>query len=211
MSNYNGRRFDSDRRWIDGHGNFSITYGRQSIYPYLFEKFKIFQIRTSNFIIMPRRTHRSVKARANYSRENRGVYFQVGQQQVNGVYQGGSLVVPPSTVQGTRTVKNFSITIPVTGNVNSEYWWALVYVPQSQTAQPLFAATQSPDGSLYEPNQYVIASGMSDNNAGPIRIRSKMARKLHSGDFISLVLGLSADSQGTNYVKGLVSYSIKYN
>ena len=160
---------------------------------------------------MPRRTHRSVKAKSNYSRENRGVYFQVGSSKVNEIYQGGSLIVPPSTVQGTRTVKNFTITIPVTGNVNSEYWWALVYVPQSQEAQPLFATTHTPDGTLYEPNQYVIASGMSDGNAGPIRIRTKLARKLHSGDFISLVLGVSSESQGQNYVKGLVSYSIKYN
>ena len=160
---------------------------------------------------MPRRTRRTVKAKSNYSRENKGCYFTVGSGQVNGLYQGGTLIVPPSTVQGTRTVKNFTITVPVTGNVNSEYWWALVYVPQSQTAQPLFDNTHSPEGSLYEPNQYVIASGMSDNNAGPIRIRTNMARRLHSGDFISLVLGVTSESQGTNPVKGLVSYSIKYN
>ena len=160
---------------------------------------------------MARRIRRSIKARSNYSRENKGAFFQVGTTLTNGLYQGGTLIVPPSTVQGTRTVKNFTITVPVTGNVNSEYWWALVYVPQSQVAQPLFAATGSPDGSLYEPNQYVIASGMTDNSAGPIRIRTKMSRKLHSGDFISLIVGTTGDQQGTNPVKGLVSYSIRYN
>ena len=156
-----------------------------------------------------RRYRRSLKARGNYSHENKGFSGTYGSTLVNTFYQGGSVIVPATTTQGTRTVGNFTITIPVPSTAGQEIFWALVYVPQGETAKELFATTGSAEGSLYEPNQYVLASGIADNNAGPIRIHSRMSRKLHSGDFISLILAQNATS-GSNF-RGLVSYSIKYN
>ena len=161
----------------------------------------------------------SVKSRnykkGNWSHENRGVSIEIPSTAVNTIYQGGQLIVPPTTAQGTRTVGNFTVTVPVQANAASnEVWWALIYVPQGTTANPLFATGPQGnplEGSLYEPNQFVIASGLSDGAAGPIRIRSRMKRKLHSGDFISLLLGYQGGGAPTVKVTALVSYSIKYN
>ena len=159
------------------------------------------------------RKYRSVKYRqfskANWSHENKGFSGAYGSALVNTFYQGGSVIVPATTTQGTRTVGNWTITVPVPSNAAQDIYWALVYVPQGEAAKELFATTGSGDGSLYEPNQYVLASGVSDGSAGPIRIRSSMKRKLHSGDFISLILAQNQTS-GANF-RGLVSYSIKYN
>ena len=161
---------------------------------------------------------KSVKSRGykktNWSHENKGVTitFDANQAIVNGLYQSGSNIVPAVNVQGTRTVGNFTISLPVPANQNaSEIFWALVYIPQGTTANSLFATTGNLDGSLYEPNQFVIASGVSDNSAGPIRIHTRMKRILHSNDAVSLIIG-STQKYGTDIsIRGLVSYSVKYN
>ena len=160
---------------------------------------------------------KSVKSRYykknNWSHENKGCLITAGSELVNGLFQGGSNIVPATTVQGTRTVGNFDITVPTPFNSSSgvsEVYWALVYCPQGETVKSLFATDGTPEGSLYEPNQYVLASGISDSSAGPIRIRSRMHRKLQSGDFISLIIGTTVQSS-TTQTRALVSYSVKYN
>ena len=119
------------------------------------------------------------------------------------------------STQGVRTVGNWSITVPVStspSGLNNEWYWALIYVPQGSTANNLFATTGDTNGSLYEPNQYVIACGISDANAGPIRIRSRIMRKLHSGDFVSLIVGTkNSQDPASAVLNALVSYSVKYN
>ena len=165
---------------------------------------------------MPRRYYRkSVKftGKGNWSHENKGCAASFGEALVNNLAQGGSIIVPASNVQGTRTIGNLTVTVPVMGTSanNNEYYWAVVYVPQGETAKALFATTGNLDGSLYEPNQYVMASRISDGTAGPIRIRSKIMRKLHSGDFISLIVGTPNATQVGESFRALVSYSIKYN
>ena len=107
-----------------------------------------------------------------------------------------------------RTVGNFTITLTAgldSSNVSAPVYWALVYVPQGQTTASL---NVNNGGSLYEPNQYVIACGVNDPTAGPIRIRTRMMRKLNSGDFVSLLM--AAPLQDALY-SGCVSYSVKYN
>ena len=165
------------------------------------------------------RKYISVKSRGykknNWSHENKGCAMTIGTTATNGLYQGGSIIVPADTNPGTRTVGKWTITVPVHGGLSGvDVYWALVYVPQGTTANNLFSTTGSKEGSLYEPNQFVLASGISDANAGPIRIRSNMMRKLHSNDFVSLILGYQGDgasSIGNTAVTALVSYSIKYN
>ena len=163
-------------------------------------------------MVYQRTSVKRARPKSRWSHENKGCLMTSGQQLTNGVFQSGSVVVPSITTQGTRTVGRFDITVPVPANQNqADIYWALVYVPQGTTANPLFATTGSVEGSLYEPNQYVIASGISDNNAGPIRIRSRYMRILHSGDFISLIIG-STFQIGTDIpVRALVSYNVKYN
>ena len=164
---------------------------------------------------MPRKYfRRTVKTKAKWSHENKGCLIDNTTSVLqNGLYQGGSNIIPATTTQGTRTVGNITVTVPVPQTLAAEIYWAIVYVPQGTTASPLFATTGSVEGSLYEPNQYVMASGISDNTAGPIRFHSRMKRTLHSGDFISLIIG--STSQGSASVGGsiraLVSYSVKYN
>ena len=165
---------------------------------------------------MPRKyVRRTIKTnKSNWSHENVGFLIDYNtQQNVNGYNQVGTVIVPSNLSQGTRTVGNFTITVPSPwGTTNqNEVIWALVYVPQGTTANTLFSLTGDPNGSLYEPNQYVLASGISDSGAGPIRIRTRMSRKLHSGDFISLIIGSLEAFTTNNRARGLISYSIKYN
>ena len=167
---------------------------------------------------MSRRRY-SVKSRSikkgNWSHENKGCRGTFGETVVNTLWQAGSIVVPAINTQGVRTVGNWSITVPVStssGALNNEWYWALVYVPQGTNPNTLFATTGDTNGSLYEPNQYVIACGISDDGAGPIRIRSRIMRKLHSGDSVSLIVGSKNSLDPTQTVlNALVSYSVKYN
>jgi len=156
----------------------------------------------------------SVKSRyykkSNWSHENKGCNFDVPATQTNGLYQNGSVIVPAINTQGIRTVGNWNITVPCALTTNGVAYWALVFVPQGTSPNALFSTTGTLEGSLYEPNQFVIASGISESDAGPIRIRSKIMRKLNSGDQISLIIG-TPTSGSSNALRALVSYSIKYN
>ena len=151
---------------------------------------------------------RNVKTRSRWSRENTTI--RTTAPEVTPFQTFGTNIVPASTTQGMRTVGNFTITLTSglhngSSDTASPVYWALVYVPQGQTT----AALNVSDGaSLYEPNQYVIACGVNDPTAGPIRIRTRMMRKLNSGDFVSLLM--STESLGVVWV-GSVSYSVKYN
>ena len=151
-------------------------------------------------------------AKSKWSHENKGCLIELPTENpTNGLYQSGSNIVPATTTQGTRTVGNFTITIPVQGTSSAEIFWALVYVPQGTSTNTLFATSQSIEGSMYEPNQFVLASGISDTYAGPIRIHTRMKRVLHSGDFISLIVGSTTSNANFATLRALVSYSIKYN
>lgn len=149
---------------------------------------------------------RYLKVRPRWSRENTTIRATSPQ---TAFQTFGTNIVPSSVIQGMRTVGNFSVTLTAGsnsgGDSSSPIYWALVYVPQGQTT----ATLNLTDGaSLYEPNQYVIACGVNDPTAGPIRIRSSMKRKLNSGDFVSLLMASATTS--ALYV-GSVSYSVKYN
>ena len=63
----------------------------------------------------------------------------------------------------------------------------------------------NPGASFYEPNQFVMAAGCNDPEAGPIRVRSPISRNLNSGDSIWLVVGTN---QPQTSVRGLVNYAI---
>ena len=151
---------------------------------------------------------RNVKTRSRWSREN--TIIRVASHPDTPYQTFGTNIVPASVTQGMRTVGNFAITLtagaePGHGDSNGPAYWALVYVPQGQTT----AALNVNDGaSFYEPNQYVIACGVNDPTAGPIRIRTRMMRKLNSGDFVSLLLSTAST---TALWVGAVSYSVKYN
>ena len=156
---------------------------------------------------MARKYFQSVKSvvrKSNWSRENTTVYVNSTDQTF------GTNIIPATTTQGIRTVGNFTITLTPSIDTGSSgpirpVYWALVYVPQGQTTAALNVVDSQ---SLYEPNQYVIACGVNDATAGPIRINTRMKRKLNSGDFVSLLMYIG--NNGPTY-RGVVSYSVKYN
>ena len=174
-----------------------------------------FQLVSNFFILVIMARKYSVKSRyykkANYSRENTGFQITLPAAASNGIFQNGQVIVAPINTQGERTVGRFTISVPVSTDIASELYWALVYVPQGTSPNPLFSIPGNQTGSLYEPNQYVMASGVSDNSAGPMRIRTNMKRKLHSGDSIQLIVGATSSALASKNLFGLVSYSIKYN
>jgi len=148
----------------------------------------------------PRRTIKSYN-RDKYSKENFRVSIATGAESVNGLYQGGQVIVPATTVQGMRKVKHVTVSLSKYTTQTSPFFWALVFVPQGYSANTLGVA----GGSIYEPNQYVMACGCIDPDAGPIRIRSPISRNLNSGDSISLVIG--SGNQDASYF-GVVSYAV---
>ena len=151
---------------------------------------------------MAKRYFKSVKSisKVNWSRENTAISVM----STNTTF--GTNIIPSTTTQGIRTVGNFTITLTSSSDTSNPIYWALVYAPQGQTTANL---TVQNGQTLYEPNQYVIACGVNDPTAGPIRITSRMKRKLNSGDFVSLLM-YTGQQNGPVY-RGIVSYSVKYN
>ena len=116
-------------------------------------------------------------------------------------------VIPPTTEQGMRKVKHFTITV-ANGNASADLVYALVYVPMGYEPNSLNVPEQGKAISMYEPNQFVISQGVLDFAAGPTRIKSPLSRNLNSGDSIYLIL-----STGTyESVTSNISYvcTVKY-
>ena len=92
-------------------------------------------------------------------------------------------------------VKNFRINIVFGSSVS--VLWALVYVPEGMPIGTLSygqTTAASVPTSLYEPQQFLIASGLyssaavnSGANAGPLKVWSPLARNLNPGDGIFLI------------------------
>lgn len=118
-----------------------------------------------------------------------------------------AVVISPLNSQGTRKVKNFTLSLAT--NFEFGVYFALVYVPQG-TEAPDFVVVRNEIKSLYEPNQNVIMSGIF-NHSSPIRIRSRLARNLNSGDSVSLLLFVeSLNQQHELVVQGNLNYAICY-
>jgi len=119
------------------------------------------------------------------------------------------LVVPSTGVEGMRKCKHFELTFSAQ-NLDNVVYYALVYVPQGYEPNSLVLPGAENPTTLYEPNQYVLSSGVLDFSGGPLRIRSPLSRNLNSGDAIALVLA-TATSEGTTsnpHMYGSVKYAI---
>lgn len=140
-------------------------------------------------------------SRDKYSVEHTTINAQTASVISNGIYQTAVNVVAATPTQGMRKVKHANINL-VLQDDTSNLWWCLVYVPEGYSVNTMNA---NPGASFYEPNQFVMACGITDPNAGPVRIRSSLSRNLNSGDSIWLVLGTSVASK---YISGVVNYAI---
>lgn len=152
---------------------------------------------------MPRRYYRRYRrAKRKYSVEQRPLHFNL-----SGTATTAVVVVPPTTTEGMRKAKNFTVSlVPQGDDLATPVWWALVYVPEGTQAGSLnFTNTTA---SLYEPNQFVINCGISDPTAGPIRFFTPLSRNLNSGDAIYMLVG--NPSASTPAVQGTARYAIAY-
>lgn len=130
----------------------------------------------------------------------------------------GMVLVAPATIQGTRKVKNMTLSIASTGNF-VPLLCAVVYVPQGTNASDLTAGPSGINGaSLYEPNQNVIMQFVMNpvtaaNVGSNVQVfRTKLARNLDSGDkivFIATPAGGYGSDMTINIV-GTFNYAISY-
>ena len=136
-----------------------------------------------------------------YSVERTAVVMTTAATAVNGLYQSALSVVPSSSTQGMRKVKHLTAELTC-GSAGAVIWWCVAFVPQGYTVNAINSAA---GGSFYEPNQFVLAAGVNDPDAGPIRIRTPISRNLNSGDSLWLVVG--STSAETN-IHGMIQYAI---
>lgn len=154
---------------------------------------------------MPRRYYRRYRrTKRKYSVQQKAFGFTVAPNTTTQVE-----VVPETSVEGMRKVKNLTVTATVATTLDAPLYWALVYVPQGTTPNALSVATTTSDvPSLYEPNQFVMNCGISDSEAGPIRIWTPLSRNLNDGDRIFLLIRHLV--QEAVQVRALVRYAIAY-
>ena len=132
------------------------------------------------------------------SRDKYSVEQSAGALTIPGAQQAYTQVVPDSAIGGMRKVKHLTVSIATPGAVSLT--WAIVYVPQGTTVNPL----NMTGGSLYEPNQYVMNCGAAMAQGGPLRFTSPLSRNLNSGDKIYLII---ANNDGSDRV---INYVVRY-
>ena len=114
-------------------------------------------------------------------------------------------VIPPTSEQGMRKVKHFTLSFSNANMNGAPLVYALVYVPEGYDPNPINVPIDGNAISMYEPNQFVISQGIIDTDAGPQRIRSPLSRNLNSGDSIYLIIAATS-SAGTPIIS--VKYAI---
>ncbi|KAK8882665.1 hypothetical protein M9Y10_045307 [Tritrichomonas musculus] len=93
-------------------------------------------------------------------------------------------------------------------NSDIPIFWALLYVPQGND---LSLISLQPAGSMYEPAQNVIMSGIISKTSAKDTFRSRLARNLNSGDRIVLSVRPSENSADFNASsQGICNYVISY-
>lgn len=133
--------------------------------------------------------------------------------------QKGMVLVTPASIQGTRKVKNMTLSVSSEGNT-VPLLCAVVYVPQGTQASDLMAGPQGLVGaSLYEPNQNVIMQfvmnpiGATNEGSNVQVFRTKLARNLDSGDsivFIATPAKANNTAAQNVTIVGTFNYAISY-
>lgn len=133
----------------------------------------------------------------------------------------GKVLVDAATIQGTRKVKNMTLSISATNECPIPILCAVVYVPQGTNPSSIQVnAPQAASTSLYEPNQNVIMqfvlNPVFDSGTGTNvqRFKTRLARNLDSGDAIYLVCAPAfAHQAGNAYtckLSGTFNYAISF-
>ena len=105
-----------------------------------------------------------------------------------GTTQETELIYQSSNVSGVtplQKIKNITISLNTEAASATPVFWALVYVPAGYAVSMLNLA---PNVEMYNPRQFVIAAGsfIADADSEPVRIFTRLARKLNPGDAIFL-------------------------
>jgi hypothetical protein len=123
------------------------------------------------------------------------------------------LLVPSSSVQGTRKVKNITLKF-ISTPLRVPLIFAVVYVPEGVDIERLTLGKGTADApvSLYEPAQNVIMHGQFVTQAlGPQVFHTRLARNLQSNDAIWLLCcPLVATDQWDSDIDIICNYAICY-
>ncbi len=166
---------------------------------------------------MPRRYYRRRSAnRDKYSIESTILYTSPasGWSRIAGVQgetqtsrQTSSVVVPSIDAQGMRKVKHLSMTF--SSEADTRVLYALVFVPSGYGVNDIRIPVNGQPGSLYEPNQFVMSSGVLDFSGGPLRLHTPLSRNLNSGDSICIVFATpDSETLGETNLAVNVRYAI---
>ena len=137
------------------------------------------------------------------SRDKYSIEQQAGSLDIPASSQAYATVVPSTAIQGMRKVKHLTVSVAAADDVLQTAYWALVYVPQGTT--PNLLNTTGTTG-MYEPNQFVMACGVVDYSAGPLRFHCPISRNLNSGD--SIVLIMTNNKPSAHSLPYVVRYAI---
>ena len=134
----------------------------------------------------------------------------IGYTQDPGTTQAITTICTNTTGNKILKVKHITISANVVATSAVPVYWALVYVPQTQTPSTLDLISGN---QIYEPNQFLMASGcfIADTDSEPVRIYTPLARKLHpstgvvAGDTVRFIT-LGGSATAYQFV-GLVKYA----
>lgn len=108
-----------------------------------------------------------------------------------------------TTIQGTRKVKNFSMTF--LANIERPILWAVVYKPEGVDIKALTPT----GGSIYEPNQNVIMTGVYEKGQQN-KWFTKLGRNLNSGDSIVLLIAAYSFDAQDIYWGAQLTYAVAF-
>jgi hypothetical protein len=130
-----------------------------------------------------------------------------------------AVMIAATNVQGMRKCKHFSLTVFASTNstaaADRPIFWALVYVPEGMTPNDLNLAGDPPATpmSIYEPNQYMIASGIAYRYQASV-VRTVTGRNLNSGDSVYLITQIPSsdvsDVQPSFLIAARLNFAIAY-
>ena len=129
-----------------------------------------------------------------------------------------STIIPAAATSGKRKCGKFTISLSLEGKKDSLIYWALVHVAEDR-ANANWIDPGAAD-NCYKPASNVLASGMNDTNAGPVRIYCPLFKNLTQNDKIILTLCVQPYDGGMNdpenvevgtRINGLVRYAICFN
>ena len=174
------------------------------------------------------RRRRGFLKRSKYSNEtvvlSGSVQIAGGENKVFPVYnvegqtKTGTVLVAPADLQGTRKVKNMLLTINSSGN-SQPIVGCVVYLPAGTSPSSIETGASYLAGSMYEPNQnvimqFVLPPNLNNSIDNVLRVKTRLARNLDSGDKLLLVckyIGVNSRSDTDNVnIAGTFNYAVSY-